>query len=122
MIRRMFDGLAKWIALRSYRQALPRFLVERYGREPHYTPAQVLTTIQVHRLSERFAPYACAMFCSKRAYDDFAARHVVKGDTSLHSLSEPSFHLWPVLLEDWPTHHEIVVEMGHHAQPDHHGT
>src|SRR4051812_6506397 len=112
MIQRMLNGLAKWNALRNYRSKLPRLLVERYGRERRYSPAQVLTTIKLHRLSERFAPHACAMFCSKRAYADFVASHVPKTEIPFQPL-DPSMPLWAgVSIQHWPTHEAIVNDLG----------
>jgi len=114
MFRRMRHRLAKWNALRNYRARLPRLLVERYGRERRYTPPQVLTTIKVHRLSERFAPYACAMFCSKAAYTDFVASHVPRYETFLSPLDNPSIPLWALVsLQDWPSHDAVVTDIGH---------
>jgi hypothetical protein len=114
MIRRLLHGLAKWNALRRYRENLPRLLVERYGRERRYTPAQVLTTIKLHSFSERFAPYACAMFCSKRAYADVVASHAPRTDSSFQPLDNASIPLWAAIsVQDWPTHEAVVTDMGH---------
>jgi len=121
MIRRMLHGLVKWNAIRGYRARLPRLLVERYGREHRYTPTQVLATIKLLRLSERFAPYACAMFCSKRAYADFVASHVPKTETPFQPLDYSSMPLWAVVsIQDWPRHEAVVTDMGH-AHWDQHG-
>jgi hypothetical protein len=113
MVRRMLNRLAKWRALRSYRARLPRLLVERYGRERHYTPPQVLTTIKLHRLSERFAPYACALFCSKRGYADFLASHVPKTELFVEPLDNSLISLWAMCaIEHWPVYDAAVTDIG----------
>jgi hypothetical protein len=104
------------LAVRSYRKRLGRLLVQRYGRERQYTPPQVLTTIKLNGLSERFAPYACAMFCSKHAYSEFVDSRVPKAGPSIDPLKEASVPLWAgVLAQDWPPHHEIVTDLGETA-------
>ncbi|HEY3496977.1 MAG TPA: DUF6559 family protein [Polyangiaceae bacterium] len=70
----MFEGLARRYAVWRYRAVLPRALVRRYGRNPGYTPAQVLATIRAQGLSQQYAAYACALFCSKRAVRAHVAR------------------------------------------------
>lgn len=124
----VLDRLAKWVAVRSYRKRLGRLFVQRHGRERHYTPPQVLTTIKVNGLSERFAPYACAMFCSKQSYSEFVEKQVQHAASSVDPLRESSVPLWIGLAQHWPTHHEVVAEFGHahwdhgaHAGPSHVG-
>ena len=68
----MLEGLTRRYAVWRYRNVLPAALVRRYGRNRAYTPAQVVTTIRVERLSERYAPYACALFCTKREFRAYA--------------------------------------------------
>jgi hypothetical protein len=111
---RILHRLAKWVAVRSYRNHLGPLLVGRYGRERRYTPAQVLTTIKLHGLSERFAAYACVMFCSKQAYSEFVANQVASAGPSVSPLKDSSVPLWAgVLVQDWPTHHHVVADLGH---------
>lgn len=108
-----FERLARWLALRHYRSKLPRLLRERYGRERYFTPAQVLATIQVGRLNLRFAPYACAMFCTQRAYADFAAKQTGRPNPPFAPLENPTVPLWAgVLTESWPAHEDIVADLG----------
>jgi hypothetical protein len=77
--------------------------------------------MKLHRLSERFAPYACAMFCSKRAYVDFVASHVLKAETFIPPLDDSSRPLWAVVsIQDWPTHDAVVTDVGR-ARWDQHG-
>ncbi|HWA75438.1 MAG TPA: DUF6559 family protein [Polyangiaceae bacterium] len=112
----MFERIQKWLALRSYRANLGHLLVDRYGRERRYTPPQVLTTIKQHRLSERYAAYACAMFCSKRAYDDFVASRLARTDIPITPLAETSTPLWfDIPAYDWPAHHELTTEIHHYG-------
>lgn len=99
----MLQRIQKWLALRNYRVNLGHLLVDRYGRERHYTPPQVLTTIKFHRLSERYAAYACVMYCSKRAYDDFVASGVPRADIRIAPLTESNVPLWAgSSVQDWP--------------------
>lgn len=102
--------LRKWLALSSYKANLPSLLVQRYGRGRRYTPAQVLTTIQRHRLSERYAAYACAMFCSERAYSQFLTKQGATTDWSQASDNDHSLR-WAVTNIDWPIHREAVTEL-----------
>jgi len=111
---RILDRLAKWAAVRRYRARLGRLLVQRYGRERHYTPAQVLTTIKLNGLSERFAPYACVMFCSKHSYAEFVVNQVPSADLTFSPLKDSSVPVWAgVLTQDWPPHHDVVTDLGH---------
>ncbi|MFZ5891780.1 MAG: DUF6559 family protein [Myxococcota bacterium] len=105
------EQLRKWLALRSYRKQLPHLLVARYGRDATYTPPQVLTTIKTHRLNERYAAYACVMFCSKRAYSEFFTNPQWAEATSVAS-SDTSPPMWAgMVAADWPAHHEIATEL-----------
>lgn len=108
----MLERIQKWLALRSYRTQLSHLLVRRYGREHHYTPPQVLTTIREHGLSERYAAYACAMFCSKRAYDGFVAIGVAAAAISVPPATESSLPLWAgMAIQGWPEHHQVTAEL-----------
>lgn len=99
--------------MRRYRSKLPRLLQERYGRERSFTPAQVLTTIQMSGLSLRFAPYACAMFCTKRAYADFVAERGGRLNAVVAPLESSTVPLWAgVLAESWPAHENVVADLG----------
>lgn len=49
-------------AIRSYLARCPALLRARYGVEPEYSPARIMTTLRRHRLDLRHAEYACAMF------------------------------------------------------------
>ena len=110
----MLERIQKWLALRRYRATLGYLLVDRYGRERHYTPPQVLTTIKRHRLSERYAAYACAMFCSKGAYDDFVAINQTRIESRTAPLTESSVPLWAdVPTQEWPEHHHVTAELQH---------
>ncbi len=118
----MFERIRKWLALRSYRSNLGHLLVERYGRERYYTPAQVLTTIKLHRFSEHYAAYACVMFCSKRSYENFAAATLPTRDSTVAPLAEPNIPIWAdTYVMDWPAHSEIVAELNHRYGPASHG-
>ena len=122
MVRGMLHRLAKWKALRSYKARLPPLLVERYGRERHYTPPQVLTTIKLHRLSERFAPYACAMFCSKRGYADFIANHVPKSEIFVPPLDDSLISIWAMgAVEHWPAYDAAMTDIGDSQWDQHAG-
>ncbi len=39
-------------------------LVKRYGHAEHYSPGQVKTAVERAKLSPRYLPHACAMFCA----------------------------------------------------------
>lgn len=115
----LFDRLARWQALRGYRGRLGSLLVGRYGRQRCYTPPQVLTTIKLYGLNERFAPYACAMFCSERAYSEFVAKHVSRSET-VEPLTNSDVPLWVgTHWDDWPTHQQVVADLGQHDASDH---
>jgi hypothetical protein len=110
----VFERIRKWTALRSYRSKLPLLLVKRYGYEQQYTPAQVLTTIKLHELNLRYAPYACAMFCSKQAYGDFVAMRRSTAEAKIAPSDMSAYPLWSeVGGTDWPAHHEITTELHH---------
>lgn len=74
----MFDAIRKRFALRQYCGRLPRLLKQRYGSARSFTPAQVITTIRKYRMNEKHAQYACALFCSEKAYSDFVAKSRLK--------------------------------------------
>ena len=113
MALRILDRLAKWAALRGYRARLGPLLVERYGRQRYYTPPQVLTTIKRHGFNERFAPYACAMFCSKQAYSEFAVGHDSKARSPVDPVVASSAAMWAgALSQEWPEHHDVVSDLG----------
>jgi hypothetical protein len=107
-MRALFERIRKWRALRGYKSNLPYLLRSRYGREPYYTPAQVLATIKEHGLSEPFAALACAMFCSKQGYAGFAAR---RGHETLGPVADGGVPWVGMDLSYWPTHHDVVVEL-----------
>jgi hypothetical protein len=110
-MRALFERIRKWRALRGYKNNLPYLLATRYGRERFYTPAQVLSTIKEHRLSEPFAAIACAMFCSKKGYAGFAAR---RADETFAPLVDGSAPPWLGMdLSYWPAHQDVVVELHH---------
>ena len=114
---RLVDRFAKWLALTGYRNRLGPLLVQRYGRERYYTPPQVLTTIKVSGMSERFAPYACAMFCSQAAYSEFAAKQRPNAASPVDPLKDSSAPLWAyVAVQDWPTHAHALSDLGHAIQ------
>lgn len=116
----MFERIRKWLALRSYRADLGHLLLKRYGRARSYTPPQVLTTIKLHRFSERYAAYACAMFCSKRSYEDFAAA-VPQADAAMAPRTGPNIPVWASAIAlDWPVHGELIAELSHsYGHSDH---
>lgn len=113
MIRRFLQRLARWNAIRGYRENLPRLLVARYGRERRYTPQQVLATIKQHRLSERYAAFACVMFCSKEAYSKFVANHAPSAEVPASPLDDSSIPLWAAAaIADWPAHESVAIDLG----------
>ncbi len=117
----IFERFRKWAAVRSYRANLGRLLVERYGRGRRYTPAQVLLTIKLHGFNERYAPYACAMFCSKRAYVEFVAERSSGGEAGAAPLLGLSLAQCSAIdTSAWPDHHDIVSDP-HHSFGDDRG-
>jgi hypothetical protein len=88
-------------------------LAQRYGRLPRYTPPQVLATLRADGLSETYAAYACAMFCSKQAYDAFVAtRARATQDPSGSFEGSSDVAVWASFdASGWPTHDELVVDL-----------
>jgi hypothetical protein len=74
----------------------------------------VLATIRVHRLSERYAAYACAMFCSKRAYSEFVEARRRSADSSTVSTTDPIV-LHSAAVQDWPEHRQVATELSHYG-------
>jgi hypothetical protein len=109
MTFQIFERFLKWSAIRSYRANLGHLLVERYGRGRRFTPAQVLATIKRYGFNERYAPYACALFCSKRAYDEFVGQQASVAPLEQSSVA----HLAGITTQAWPRHHEIVSDLHH---------
>ena len=100
----MFERLKRWWALRQYRMHLPPSLVERYGRQRYYTPAQVLTTIRRNGLSPAYAAHACVMFCSRNAYQEFLATRA-----ELPAAVAPLEH--GALAYAWPSYEHVANEL-----------
>jgi hypothetical protein len=122
----LLDRIARWAALRRYRSKLGPLLLQRYGRQAHYTPPQVLTTIKLHGLNERFAPLACAMFCSKQAYVDFAARLPKDRPHGAPPDPSPDSAAWLWTEPTWPEHHDAIAHVStsswEHGGADHAGS
>ena len=73
----MFEGIKKWFAVRSYAKSLGPKLQERYGKQQHYTPAQVQRTAQEGGYNQDFLCYALCMYCTM---PDFTAYHEQNGE------------------------------------------
>src|SRR6476646_10246817 len=99
------------LALRSYRRKLGPALIRRYGRELHYTVAQVRKTAETLGLNRDWLCYAYADYCSR---DDFDAHHAATGETC--SWTEMRHEL----STSWGIGHH-VAQSHHHGGHDHHG-
>jgi hypothetical protein len=118
----MLNWLRKRLALRAYRRKLAPALIHRYGREKHYTPAQVRKTVEALALSADYVCYALAAFCDR---DSFDAHHAAVGETcnwtemrgeltASHSFSIGDHHLGHSLHADHDHHQHSHHDTGHH--------
>ncbi|CAN5672021.1 hypothetical protein BH09MYX1_BH09MYX1_41290 [soil metagenome] len=116
----MLSWLRKRLALRGYRRKLAPALIRRYGRETHYTPAQVRKTVEALALSVDYVCYALAAFCERTAFD---AHHQALGEacdwtemrgelTASHSFDIGDHHMG----------HSVHADHRHHDPHDHHDT
>lgn len=67
----MFNKFKKNKAIKSYISTLPTWLTKDYGVSEHYTPVQVLKSIERHGLSKKFSIYALAIYATKTEYLDY---------------------------------------------------
>jgi hypothetical protein len=74
----MFEGIRRWVAVRSYAKSLGPKLKERYGENKHYTPAQVKRTAEECGYNTDYLCMALCMYCT---YPDFTAYHQSVGET-----------------------------------------
>ena len=73
----MWSWIQKRRAIRRYRRRLGSALRRRYGREQHYTPEQVESTVVTKGLGIDFLCFALAMYCSR---ESFNAYHAARGE------------------------------------------
>lgn len=126
----MISRIVRWFRrrsdLRSYRHRLRPALVERYGRVPSYTPAQVRTTAQLLGLSMDSICFALAMFCDRESFD---ADHAERGeacdfDAMLHAVREfGADFVWSdaLVIESTSGHEHSGAHHDHgYVDPGHH--
>ncbi len=125
----MWRWIQKRLALRSYRRRLGPALAKRYGREPHYTVAQIRVTADQLRLDTRFMCYAFADYCSQDAFD---AHHAATGEAcdwaamrhelgSMWGIGEhhAAGHFDPTADHGYFDHgHDVGHDTGHHGGGD----
>ncbi len=73
----MLDSVRKWLAVRSYAKGLGAELKKRYGKQKHYTAAQVKRTAEQGRYNIDYLCYALCMYCSPGEFADY---HRVTGE------------------------------------------
>jgi hypothetical protein len=67
----MLDSVRKWLAVRSYAKGLGIELKKRYGKQTHYTAAQVKRTAEQGRYNIDYLCYALCMYCSLGDFNDY---------------------------------------------------
>lgn len=72
----MLQALKKRSAIKSYRKKLGPYLVKNYGKQKHYTPAQVRKGAEAQGLDPIALCYGMAMYTSR---DDFNSYHQSTG-------------------------------------------
>jgi hypothetical protein len=77
----VLDLIRERRAIGGYLARLGPALVERYGREPHYSIGQILTTLRLRALDARYLDRACALFASRNDFVEWMAQQA-QGGTS----------------------------------------
>jgi hypothetical protein len=73
----MLKSVQKWLALRSYAKGLGADLKRRYGKQKHYTAAQVRRTAELRRYNIAYLCYALCIYCTP---GEFAEYHRATGE------------------------------------------
>jgi len=67
----IFSAWLRGRAIVQYRDILRRLLSNDYGGSEFYLPAQVIASLNRHRLNKTHSLYAVAMFCTEESYAEY---------------------------------------------------